>query len=102
VVRLASAPAITPGAPKSVVADPGSRSTTWRRSPTRAGYAIPACSGTTAYLGTYAASASRAAASSLPERLQPGQSSAQAKTRCLPTSRKTAVGPPRRAVVAMP
>src|SRR5437588_175967 len=82
---------MAPGAPKSVVAEPGSRSTTSNDAAALLGIWIPAAPATTTNRGAYAASASSAASSSLLDRHQPGQSAAEANTRFDPISRYTAV-----------
>src|SRR5262249_13588002 len=80
---------ISPGTPKSVPAEPGRRCTTSNASLVENGR--PAAAATTAYRGAAVASASRACASFLPDRHQPGHSRAHAKTRSEPNSLQTAV-----------
>ena len=75
------------GAPKSVVAEPGRRSTTWKSAPHPVGRAMPASAATAAYRSALAARASIAVSSSRPARHHPGQSRAQANTFFLPCSR---------------
>ena len=84
-----SAAAETSGAPKSVVAVPGTRSTT-AYSP--GANAIPASAGTAAYRSACSASAASAVSSVLAVRDQPGQSTALAKARFSVASMITRTG----------